>query len=286
MANVLAPVGFQQYSGTGSSPTYEQFQTSITSANVTPIFQGDPVTNLTSGRIAVAPIPGTAITVTGASNTTGILAVLTYSAIAAGLVPPVGSVITVTGSTSTGSGYNGTYTVSASSTTSVSYASSFNGTWVSGGSIVSTPVISGIFQGCKYYSISQKKTVWSPFWPGYDATGEVLAYVVNDPNAQFIVQTANSATTASAVGVANIGANIGFNYGSGGNTSSGISGAYADQSTIDIVTSLPFRIVGLANYTPGGPNPLQSINGNDFSAAYNAIIVKFNNFTFNVRSGV
>ena len=40
---------------------------------------------------------------------------------------------------------------------------------------------------------------------------------------------------------------------------------------------LPFRIVSLANYTPGAVSPLVSINGNDNTTAYNRIVVGFNN---------
>jgi hypothetical protein len=46
----------------------------------------------------------------------------------------------------------------------------------------------------------------------------------------------------------------------------------------------PFRIIGLANYAPDGSNPLQSIPGNDYTAAYNRIIVSFNNTA--IKSGV
>jgi hypothetical protein len=47
MANTFAPNGFQQYSGTGSMPTYEQVVGSISSSNTTNIFFGDPVVQAT-----------------------------------------------------------------------------------------------------------------------------------------------------------------------------------------------------------------------------------------------
>ena len=40
---------------------------------------------------------------------------------------------------------------------------------------------------------------------------------------------------------------------------------------------LPFRIIALANYTPGAVSPLATINGNDNTTAYNRVIVGFNN---------
>jgi len=43
MANTFAPFGFQQASGNGSVPTYEQVTGLIASAYATPIFFGDPI---------------------------------------------------------------------------------------------------------------------------------------------------------------------------------------------------------------------------------------------------
>ena len=41
MANLNTPYGFQQYRGTGSSPTYEQVVARINPTNTTPIYTGD-----------------------------------------------------------------------------------------------------------------------------------------------------------------------------------------------------------------------------------------------------
>jgi len=156
--------------------------------------------------------------------------------------------------------------------------------------------IAGIFNGCQYLSVAQKRTVWSNYWPGSDvASGNtVTAYVINDPNAQFIVQTANSNTTATAVGFANIGNNIGFgiggtasgNTGSNGNTASGQSTFYADQYTIATTSTLPFRIVGLAGYAPVGVSPWAGQNGYDTTTAYNSLIVAFNNVATKSLTGI
>jgi hypothetical protein len=157
--------------------------------------------------------------------------------------------------------------------------------YISTVSISGSAAITGIFVGCKYLSVSQKRTVWSNYWPGSDANGDVTAYVITDPNAQFIVQTANSNTTATAVGLTNVGNNIGFAMGTG-NTANGISGADADQYTINTTSTLPFRIVALANYTPGSTSPLSTINGNDPTTAYNRIIVTFNNASTKSLTGI
>ena len=123
--------------------------------------------------------------------------------------------------------------------------------------------IAGIFVGCKYLSVSQKRTVWSNYWPGSDNNGDVTAYVVNDPNAKFVAQT-----DATGAVQGDINANVGFAIGSG-NTANGISGAYVDMSTVAVTSTLPFRIVSLVTQPPGGP-------GTE-AGAYNTVVVAFNN---------
>lgn len=126
----------------------------------------------------------------------------------------------------------------------------------------STVRMEGIFQGCKYLSTSQKRTVWSNYWPGSDATGDVTAYIVDDPNAQFVVQAGGT-----AIGFANIGEYIQLNVGTG-NTANGISGMYVESPNTTV--TLPFRVVGLVQEPPGA-------NGTDITSAYNHVIVAFNN---------
>ena len=87
-----------------------------------------------------------------------------------------------------------------------------------------TTQIAGIFVGCKYLSVSQKRTVWSNYWPGTSdvASGNSIeAYVINDPNAQFLVQSGNG----GPVTFASIGNNLNFAMGTG-NSANGISGAH------------------------------------------------------------
>lgn len=127
-----------------------------------------------------------------------------------------------------------------------------------------TAQISGIFAGCKYLSTSQKRTVWSNFWPGSDAAADVEAYLVDAPNAQFVVQAGGT-----AIGLADMGLNIQFNLGTG-NSATGISGAYVESPAV--TATLPFRIIGFVQDPPGA-------NGTDIGSAYNQVIVGFNNVT-------
>jgi len=73
-----------------------------------------------------------AITVTGATGD-GTDAFLSYAAISASLVPPIGSIISVSGMNP--AGYNGSGVVKTSSTTQLSYANTTSSAFVSGGTI-------------------------------------------------------------------------------------------------------------------------------------------------------
>ena len=192
MANISAPFGFRQFTGTGSAPTYEQvtFAAGI-DFNTAAIFYGDPVQRAGAGDGTIIP------------STTG-TAVATC----------------------------------------------------------------GVFQGCKYLSTSQKRTVWSNYWPGTDvvvgAQPTIEAYVINDPNAQFVVQSdATGATQAQ------MGSNVNHNMGTG-TAANGLSGAFITPGTTAAVTAtLPWRMVRLLLDPPGS-------NGTQ-TGAFNYVVVAFNN---------
>ena len=133
----------------------------------------------------------------------------------------------------------------------------------------------GIFSGCKYLSTSAKRTVWSNFWPGADANGDVEAYLYSNPQMQFEVQSSDASGT-SAVVFANIGEYINIGYGIGlagtpnGNTANGLSTASVDQDTLATTVTHPFIVVGLVEAPPGA-------EGTDIATEYNRVIVAFNN---------
>ena len=309
MANTFAPNGFNQFQGTGSQPTYEQTQAAVFASNTNPIYFGDPVTQaagttgLGTGYLTQGYGPVT-LTVAATAITTSAAGVLTVTFTAATATsgnlptspgtwaPPVGSKLIITGSTATGN-LNGVFTITSSTTTTAVVANSgatISATSTASGTVTVVVPVAGIFIGCRYLSVANKYPAWRNYWPGSDANGDVTAYVINDPNAQFSVMTGNSNAAASAVGFASIGQNIGFNYSQSGlttlngNAATGISTVFADQFSLIGASAagpaaneyLPFRIIGLQNYIPGYPSPLQTINGNDYTTAYNRIIVGFN----------
>ena len=139
-------------------------------------------------------------------------------------------------------------------------------------------ILAGVFVGCKYLSVSQKRTVWSNFWGAADvaAANTVEVYYVNDPNAKFLAQVGGSTSTGLAV--TDIGANVQFAYGTP-NTMSGLSGAYIDITVTPTTTAtLPFKVVGLDTSPPGA-------NGTE-AGAYNYAIVAFNNVSTKTLTGI
>ena len=127
-----------------------------------------------------------------------------------------------------------------------------------------TTQLAGVFVGCQYLSVSQKRTVWSNYWPGSDNNGDIVAYVINDPNAKFVAQAASALNITQA----DVGASISLAGGSGGNTANGISGMYLN--TVGTSSTAPFRIVGLVTAPPGS-------NGTDTASNANYAIVAFLN---------
>lgn len=128
--------------------------------------------------------------------------------------------------------------------------------------------LAGVFVGCKYLSVSQKRTVWSNYWGAADvaSANSVEVYLVNDPNARFVAQVGGSSSTGLVA--ADIGLNVQFNYGTG-NTANGISGAYIVYNSHAVTSTLPFRVVSLKLDPPG-------VNGTE-AGAYNLAVVAFNN---------
>ena len=130
----------------------------------------------------------------------------------------------------------------------------------------STVVMAGIFYGCQYFSISQRKLVNSRYWPGTTTDvvsgTQITAFVCDDPLAVFRVQAGGSNIATSA-----LWENVQLNVGTG-STSTGFSGMYVESPAN--TSTLPFRIFGFPTTPPGA-------NGTDQASAYNIIHVVFNN---------
>lgn len=142
-----------------------------------------------------------------------------------------------------------------------------------------TTPLAGVFMGCKYLSTSQNRVVWSSYWPGADATGDVTAYVIDDPNARFLVQsswTSPLATSLTSLTNTPIGRYCDYTIGTG-STATGRSGAYV--SSLGTTATLPFIVVDLQVFPPGA-------NGTDPTTRYYNVVVGFNNEAWRSNSAV
>jgi len=125
----------------------------------------------------------------------------------------------------------------------------------------------GVFQGCEYLSVSQKIKVRSPFWPGSDANGDVLVFVIDDPRATFIGQSSG----APIVQNNGVGMNVDIVAGSGVNTTTGYSGQQLN-ATPAVTATLPLRVLRLASDVLAAGS-----NGSDNTTNFNMVILGFNN---------
>ena len=155
-------------------------------------------------------------------------------------------------------------------------ASGYVTQWTPGTSAVA---LAGIFAGCEYFSISSNQMRTSRYWPGTDASGDVivkLVPLVYGANANFLVQVSGGPVLQS-----DVGSNIDVTLGAG-NTLTGSSTAAVDYTTINTTNTLPYRISGL--YLPTTPQSGGGLgNGSDITTASNYCYVSAN---VNVLAGV
>ena len=105
---------------------------------------------------------------------------------------------------------------------------------------VAGSAIIGVFMGCKYID-PNGNYVASPYWPAatsVQAGSSVIAFVADDPNIIFDVQTNSSVGLTQT----NIATNANFAAGAG-STVSGQSGYVLDQSTSGTTSTLNLKIL-------------------------------------------
>jgi hypothetical protein len=122
------------------------------------------------------------------------------------------------------------------------------------------PNILGVFLGCQYTDPTSKKPVWRNYYPGGVAASDIVAFVVDDPNAQFLVQASGVA------GVTAIGQNANLVQTVAGNTTTGVSGLELDTGSLAAASALNVKVIGVTT------DPSNS----DITAAYADLIVIIN----------
>jgi len=123
-----------------------------------------------------------------------------------------------------------------------------------------SPNILGVFIGCQYTDPTSKKPVWRNYYPGGIAADDIVAFVVDDPNALFLVQASGVA------GQASIGQNANLVQTVAGNTTSGVSGLELNTGSLGAASDLNVKVVGVTT------DPSNS----DLTAAYADLIVIIN----------
>tara|TARA_Y100001951_G_scaffold34938_1_gene27555 strand:+ start:5964 stop:6542 length:579 start_codon:yes stop_codon:yes gene_type:complete len=130
----------------------------------------------------------------------------------------------------------------------------------------------GVFRGCKFTN-SSGEVIFSAHWPNGTVTSDAVAFVVDDPNALFEVESAATGSVVQTV----VGNNADIVYASG-STTDGQSGVTISGTTA--ATSAQLRIVGISN------DPENNTLGTGSQSANVNLIVKINEHFYAQVTGV
>ena len=130
----------------------------------------------------------------------------------------------------------------------------------------------GVFRGCQYTD-SSGDVIYSPYWPNGTVTSDAVAFVVDDPNALFEVQSAATGSVVQTV----VGNNADIVY-TAGSTITGISAVEISGTTA--ATSAQLRIVGVST------DPENSTLGTGSASTNVNLIVKINEHFYAQTTGV
>lgn len=117
----------------------------------------------------------------------------------------------------------------------------------------------GVFVGCSYTDPNTKQKLFAQNWPADTVADDAVAYVVDDPHVVFKVQ-ADAAVTQVA-----LGSNIALVNPAAGDTTTGNSTAAADVDTLDVTSTIAFKIIDFVD----SPN-------STVGDAFTDLLVKFN----------
>ena len=130
----------------------------------------------------------------------------------------------------------------------------------------------GVFQGCRYTD-SAGDVIYSSHWPTTTASADAVAFVVDDPNALFEVQSAATGSVVQTV----VGLNADIVY-TAGSTTTGRSNV--DLSGTMATGTAQCRIIGFSN------DPENNALGTGSLSTYVNMIVKINEHSYAQAVGV
>jgi hypothetical protein len=135
-----------------------------------------------------------------------------------------------------------------------------------GTTAVSATGVVGVFVGVTYTSPTTGQKLFANSYPGGVVASDIVAYVVDDPDALFQVAVTGGATSTTITPISGtiLGNNMAISQPSTNTTISGNSNIGAYDSGSNTAFTLPFRVVGLID---------ASVNA---SGNYSEVIVKWN----------
>jgi hypothetical protein len=135
-----------------------------------------------------------------------------------------------------------------------------------GTTTVSATGVVGVFVGVSYTNPSTGQKLFANSYPGSIVASDILAYVVDDPDALFKVAVTGGATSTTITPISGtiLGNNLAISQPAANTTISGNSNIGAYDSGANTTNSLPFRVVGLVEETTNA------------SGNYSEVIVKWN----------
>jgi MFS-type transporter involved in bile tolerance (Atg22 family) len=143
---------------------------------------------------------------------------------------------------------------------------------LSGGYVVkATPGaanILGVFLGCQYTDPTTKKTTFKNYYPGAVVADDIVATVVDDPNALFLVQASGVAAVTC------VGKNADLVQTAAGSTTTGVSGLELSTGTLGTSADLNVKVVGISSVPGEG----------DVTSAYANLIVKINEHLYSAAT--
>lgn len=117
----------------------------------------------------------------------------------------------------------------------------------------------GIFVGCEYTDPLTGQPRWSHFYPGSINAADINGYVIDDPDAEFVIQA------DGPIANTRIGCNASLIQSVANSTISGNSGLALQASSVATTATLPLRILGLYEEP-----------GNAFGDAFTKVRVRLN----------
>lgn len=126
----------------------------------------------------------------------------------------------------------------------------------------------GVFIGCQYTDPTTGKPTFKNFYPASTAASDIVAFVVDDPSASFVVQAVGTPANTA------IGRNANIDTSVSGSTTSGISGEQLGAPATGNAT-YTLKVIGW-NDAPGV---------NDLTTANTQLIVKINNHLYGSSTG-